>query len=106
MDHENNVEDLVDHHIFDFQLKTIDLIHELQAKPSDAQQKTDSLAKVLCIHQQKCRCESLYADGCVIDAALSLLEIVRKEGEDVIADWLPGKISLIRERYSIHIASL
>ena len=58
----------------------------LHIELTDSRQKTDSLTKVLSVHQQKYICESLYADGRVTDAAQSLLGITRTATEDVKAD--------------------
>lgn len=71
-------------------------VQVLRTELADSQQKTDRLTKVLFAHQQKHQCESLYADGHVMDAAQVLLEIARTAGDEVKADeiimeWLSGE---------------
>ena len=56
----------------------------------DSQRKT---------HLQKHQCETLYADGRVVDAAQLLLEIVGTASDDVktdatITDWISGEFRL------------
>ena len=51
------------------------------------------------MHRQKRQCETLYADGHVIDAAQLLLRIVRTATDDVkadatIMDWISGEFRL------------
>lgn len=58
-------------------------------------QKSDNIAKVLFVHQQKYQCEKLYADGHVMNAARILLEVVKAldgnvEADNIIVDWLSG----------------
>ena len=62
----------------------------------DSRHKADSLAKLLSVHRHKYMCESLYADGRVIDASQSLLEIIRTATDDVkadttVMDWISGE---------------
>ena len=71
------------------------IVQELRTELSNSQQKADSLTKILCTHRQKHQCETLYADGHVIDAAQVLFEIVRTASDEVkadtlIGDWLSG----------------
>ena len=52
-----------------------------------------NLAQLLHAHEQKHQCEVLYADGRIVDAAISLLEITNTMSEQVktnklIMDWL------------------
>ena len=51
------------------------------------------------IHRQKHQCETLYADGHVIDATQLLLRIVRTANDDAeadatIMDWISGEFCL------------
>ena len=53
--------------------------------------------QILRVHEQKHRCEALYAEGRIIDAAVSLLEIANTVSDDVktnklIMDWLAGEL--------------
>jgi peptide subunit release factor RF-3 len=68
--------------------------------PAEIQQKDDqerdNLIQILRAHEQKDQCEALYAEGRIIDAAVSLLEIGNTVNNYVranmlIMDWLSGK---------------
>ena len=61
-------------------------VQTLRTELTDSRQKVDSLTEILCVHRQKYMCESLYADGHVMDAAQLVLEIVRTATDDVKAD--------------------
>ena len=74
-------------------------VQTLRTELTDSRQKVDSLSKILCVHQQKYICESLYADGHVMDASQSLLEIMRTATDDVkpdttVMDWISGEFRL------------
>ena len=63
-----------------------------------SQHKADRLIRILCAHERKHRCEALYAEGRVMDAAVSLLETAGTiseavKGDKAIVDWLFGEIS-------------
>ena len=52
---------------------------------------------MLHVHEQKHQCETLYADGRTVDAAVSLLEITNTMSEEVRANklimlWLASKL--------------
>ena len=77
-------------------------IQLLRIQLSDSQQnaKTElaSSQLVVRVHRQKHECETLYADGHVIDAAKSLLDVTKSVTDDVksdaiIMDWLSGGFS-------------
>ena len=60
--------------------------------PAEIQQKD---YQILQVHEQKHHCETLYFEGRIIDAAVSLLEIVNTVNNDVrannlIMDWISG----------------
>ena len=66
---------------------------ELRVQLAESQHKADS---VICAHEQKHQCESLYAQGRIYDAAQSLLEIQNTINESVrtnkfVVDWLSGE---------------
>lgn len=53
---------------------------------------------MLSVHEQKHRCEALYAEGRIVDAASSLLEFIGTTSEvgkadKVIVDWISGEFS-------------
>ena len=62
---------------------------------TESQLKADSLIRINHAHEQKHRCESLYAQGRIYDAAESLLEIANDMNEDIrdklIFDWFAGE---------------
>lgn len=64
---------------------------------TDSKRKAESLIQILYPHEQKHRCEAtVYAEGHIIDAAVSLLEVASTINEDVkvdkiIMDWLSGE---------------
>ena len=78
-------------------------IQQLRTQLSDSQQNAKQLStelsssrQVIRAHQQKHECETLYANGHVVDAANSLLDITRSINDDVksdaiIMDWLSGE---------------
>lgn len=71
-------------------------VQELRTQLTHSQQRADGFAKILDAHRQKHACETLYADGHVMDAAKSLVDITKSIDDDVktdtiIMDWLPGK---------------
>lgn len=66
---------------------------ELRVQLAESQHKADS---VICAHEQKHQCESLYAQGRIYDAAQSLLEMQNTINESVrtnkfVVDWLSGE---------------
>ena len=74
-------------------------IQGLRNELADSRQKTESLTKILSVHRQKYICESLYADNRFMDAARSLLEIMRMAIGDVradttVMDWISGEFRL------------
>ena len=77
------------------------LVQQIRIEIADSQHKIDSLTGLLSAHRQKHQCETLYADGRIIDAAQVLLEIERTTGDDVkadtlIMDWLSGRFRHFR----------
>ena len=81
-------------------------VQQLHIQLSNSQQNANRITQqfstelanskqVICAHRQKHECEILYADGRVIDAANSLLDITKSVNDDVksdviIMDWLSG----------------
>ena len=75
-------------------------IQQLHTQLSDSQQNAKielaSSQLVVHAHRRKHECETLYANGHVIDAAKSLLDITKSITDDVksdviIMDWLSGR---------------
>lgn len=67
-----------------------------RAELSNSRQKVDTLTRILYAHQQKHKCEILYADGNVNDAARLLLDFMKTACEDakadtIIMDWLSSR---------------
>ena len=82
------------------------MVQELRTELSSSQQKADRLTKIVCAHRQKHQCETLYADGNIIDAVQILLEIVRTASDEVkadtlIGDWLSGEFRYHRSKKSV-----
>jgi hydrogenase maturation factor HypF (carbamoyltransferase family) len=72
-------------------------VQGLHAQLADSQHKANNLAHILRAHERKHQCEALYAEGRIIDAAESLLEIANAVSEDMKAnkllmDWLAGEL--------------
>ena len=59
---------------------------QLCAKLAESNQKADRSAKILDALRRKQQCETLYADGHVIEATQSLLEFAETTSEDVKTD--------------------
>ena len=59
---------------------------QLCAKLAESNQKADTSAKILDALRRKQQCETLYADGHVIEATQSLLEFAETTSEDVKTD--------------------
>ena len=60
------------------------------------QQEADDLAHIVHVREQKHKCETLYAEGRIVDAAASLLEIKNTtsaavRGDALITDWIAGE---------------
>ena len=56
----------------------------------------DDLAHIIRVHEQKHQCETLYAEGHIIGAAVSLLQIKNTasaavRGYAFITDWISGE---------------
>ena len=73
-----------------------DCSNTLLVQLADAQHKADSLIRINHAHEQKHRCESLYAQGHIGDAAECLLKIANTIDNDVrenklLTDWLSGE---------------
>ena len=71
-------------------------VRDLCTKLATSEKKVDNLNEILCAHQQKHECETLYANGHVLDAAQCLLDIKNTASDDVKADkiimnWLSGE---------------
>ncbi|KAF8120437.1 hypothetical protein EV363DRAFT_1303168 [Boletus edulis] len=68
---------------------------DLRVQLSDSQNSADSLIRTIRAHEQKHKCESLYAQGCIYDTAKCLLEVTENVSKDMganqlITNWLAG----------------
>jgi hypothetical protein len=63
-------------------------VQELNVQHNDSHYKTDHLTRTIRAHKQMNQYESLYLQGCIYDAAESLLAIATTIGEDIRADKL------------------
>lgn len=84
------------------------MVQGLRNELTESQHKASSLVQMLRAHEQKHRCEALYATGRIMDAAASLLELMNTVSEEartneLIMNWLTGEFlrNILRE-YSIH----
>ena len=71
-------------------------VQQLHVQLLDSQRTADGLVEILRVHERKHHCEALYAEGRIIAAAESLLEITNGLSEEVRAnkllmDWLAGE---------------
>ncbi|KAH0831375.1 hypothetical protein J3R83DRAFT_14038 [Lanmaoa asiatica] len=71
-------------------------VQQLRTQHANSQHRADSLSRILRAHEQKHQCETLYAEGRIMDAALSLLEIINTVGEEVrtnnlLMDWFASE---------------
>ena len=71
-------------------------VQELNVQLDESHHKADSLIRIIRAHEQIHQCESLYVQGCIHDAAESLLAIANATNEDpsankTIINWLAGK---------------
>ena len=57
--------------------------------PAEDRQKADQERDnpILRAHEQKRQCEALYAEGRIIDAAVSLVEFANTVNDDIRANW-------------------
>ncbi|KAH0829008.1 hypothetical protein J3R83DRAFT_2460, partial [Lanmaoa asiatica] len=85
-------------------------VQHLFSQHANSEHRADGLVQVLCAHEQIHRCETLYAEGRIIDAAVSLLEITNTASEEVrdnklIMDRLTGESPQHALWYSIQSPS-
>ncbi|KAF8448832.1 WD40-repeat-containing domain protein [Boletus edulis BED1] len=69
------------------------MVQQLHDELTESERKADSLIQIIRVHEQKHQCEVLYAEGHIIDAAASLLELANTISEDaraneLIMNWL------------------
>ena len=70
-------------------------VRDLCTKLAASEKKADSLNEILCVHQRKHGCETLYANGHLLDAAQCLLDIMNTasdvKADKIIMNWLSGE---------------
>ena len=71
-------------------------VQHLHVQLADSQRTADGLVEILRVHERKHHCETLYAEGRIVAAAESLLEVTNDLSEGVRAnkllmDWLTGE---------------
>ena len=90
--------------------RTVQELHNqlatLRVQLTESQLKVDSLIRINHAHEQKHRCEFLYAQGRIYGAAESLLEIANDMNEDIrgdklILDWFAGEFRRCALRWSV-----
>lgn len=70
-------------------------VEQLRNELTDSHGTADSLVQLVRAHELKHRCEALYTEGLIHDAAVSLLELTTTVSEEamgngLIKNWLAG----------------
>ena len=58
-------------------------VQELRLQHADSQHKADNLVQILHVYEQRHQCEAMYAEGRIIEAAVSLLKITNTTSAEV-----------------------